>query len=289
MVGSAIATAAGARAIQAARQPVSNGTFAFDAMTDDSSGILLQLKNAPKAAIIAFGISGVHACASDPAKSHELNVNRVVAVCRAVADAGTLPVLFSTDSVFGGDAKLWAEDDKPQPINEYGRQKFAAEEAVAKLGIPYLIMRLSRVVADHAHHRDILFQWCSLIREKKPVRVATDLNFTPIAASDLGTIAMSLIDADVRGLIHVAGPTVVSAPELFEMLKAECRKAGYASEIPVDDYKVADLADTEPRTANTMLSIARLKTLLSPRFEPLEDTVRSVAAAAFSRQMSPLS
>src|SRR5258707_305735 len=88
-VGSAIAAAAGERALAAARPPVAPGTFAFDA-TNDVLPLLERLK--PQAAVLAFGISGTHTCASIPDESRFLNVTRVLAIAKAVAQSGALPI-----------------------------------------------------------------------------------------------------------------------------------------------------------------------------------------------------
>jgi dTDP-4-dehydrorhamnose reductase len=280
-VGSAIAVAAGGRAVRAARMPIARGILPFDAMTDDVARLLESMTTPPKAVVIAFGISGVHTCASDPATSSRLNVDRVLAVAALAAQHGTLPVLFSTDCVFDGTAKLWSEQDEPRPICEYGRQKRAAEQNVAELGIPYLVIRLSRVLADHARRRDILYEWCDKIRHGVTIQVPADQRFTPIAAGDLGRIAVALIDAGVRGLINVAGPEQVSTATLFEMLCGAIRDLGVILPVKREVCRVSDLPGLDQRPASTMLSIQHLQRIIAPQFTPLSDTVRSVAASAF--------
>lgn len=284
MVASAIAAAAGDRVIAAARPPVTGRTLPYDALTSDLSSLLEQLETPPGVVVIAFGISGAHTCAVDPVASRRVNVDRVLAAARAAANFGALPVLFSTDSVFDGTSKLWSETDTPAPLNEYGRQKAIVEQEVERLEIPYLMLRLSRVIADHSHHRDILFKWCNLVREKKPIRVAVDLNFTPIAAADLGAIAVALIDANVRGLVNIAGPQRVSSPELAELLHNALRDIGADSYFETETCRVDELPGLDDRPPNTMLSIKKLERILSPRFQPLPETVRGVASAAFARE-----
>lgn len=282
MVGSAIAAAAGERAVQAARKPVASGVLPFDALTDQVAQTLERMKLPPKAVVIAFGISGVHTCASEPIQSRHLNVDRVVAVATAAAKHGSLPVLFSTDCVFDGRPVLWSEQDQPDPICEYGRQKHAAEQAVAALDIPYLLIRLSRVVADHAGRRDILYQWCEQIRRGEKIQLATDQRFTPITAADLGPIALALIDAGVRGLVHAAGPDQVSTPMLFELLCDACRDLGVHVSVKRDICRVSDLPGIDRRPPSTMLSIKNLERLIVPQFTPLSEAVRNVAASAFA-------
>jgi dTDP-4-dehydrorhamnose reductase len=281
-VGSALAAAAGERATKAARMPVASGTLPFDALTDDVARLLEAMKAPPKAVVIAFGISGVHTCASDPIASSKLNVDRVLVAAASAAKCGTVPILFSTDCVFDGTPVLWSEQDEPRPICEYGRQKRAAEQTIAELGIPYLVIRLSRVVADHARRRDILYEWCDKIRRGATIQVPADQRFTPIAAADLGRIAVALIDADVRGLINVAGPEQVSTPALFDMLCAAIRDLGVTVPVKRNICRVSDLPGLDRRPASTMLSIEQLERTIAPRFTPLPDTVRSVAASAFA-------
>jgi dTDP-4-dehydrorhamnose reductase len=281
-IGSAIAAAAGERAIHAARLPVESGTLPFDALTDDVGQLLERMRAPPKAVIIAFGISGVHTCASDPVGSSRLNVDRVLAVAASAAKCGALPVLFSTDCVFDGTPVLWSEQDDPNPICEYGRQRLAAHEGVVALGIPHLIIRLSRVVADHARRRDILYQWCDKICRGATIQLPADQWFTPIAAADVGRIVVALLDADVRGLIHVAGPEQISTPMLFDLLYKTVRGLGVNLPVKRDVCRVSDLPGLDRRPPSTMLSIKRLERIAAPRFASLPDTVRSVAASAFA-------
>jgi dTDP-4-dehydrorhamnose reductase len=276
--------AGGERAVAAARLPVAPGTLAFDAVTGDIRPLLDETK--PSAVVLAFGISGTHTCASIPAQSRLLNVDRIVAITAAVAGIGALPVLLSSDCVFDGSPRVWSEEDQRDPICEYGRQKRDAENAVANLGVPYLMLRLSRVIADHACRRDLLYQWCALIHARKPVQLASDQCFRPIAAADLGRIAVELIDANARGLIHVAGTQEVTSPQLFELLYDCLQQAGEEITVEREPCHVADLPGLEPRPAYTLLSIERLKTIINPRFTPLEESIRSVAERSFA--ISPM-
>lgn len=56
-------------------------------------------------------------------------------------------VHFSTDYVFSGDKKKkeFTEDDKPNPINVYGKTKAQGEEAVIQAKINYYLIRVSKL------------------------------------------------------------------------------------------------------------------------------------------------
>src|SRR4051794_41117093 len=103
-IGSAITAAAGSRAIPAARLPVAPGTLPFDAVADDIRPLLDTTH--PAVVVLAFGISGTHTCASIPVQSRLLNVDRVIALTKAVAQSGALPILLSSDCVFDGSPSV---------------------------------------------------------------------------------------------------------------------------------------------------------------------------------------
>jgi dTDP-4-dehydrorhamnose reductase len=121
-----------------------------------------------------------------------------------------------------------------------------------------------------------------LIHARKPVQLAANQCFRPIAAADLGHIAVELIDRETRGLIHVAGSETITSPELFELLY-ECLR-GHGIDIPVEREicRVEDLPGLELRPASTLLKTERLKQLIEPRFMPLKQAVRTVAERAFA-------
>src|SRR5262249_18393968 len=184
--------------------------------------------------------------------------------------------------VFDGSPKVWSERDDTGPICEYGRQKRDAEKAVADLGVPYLLLRLSRVIADHSCRRDLLYQWCALIHARKPIQLPQDQCFRPIAAADLGRIVMELIDSQARGLFHVAGPEQVTSPALFEMLSGALNECGVQIAATRELCRVANLPGLELRPAYTLLAIDRLQRQINLRFAPLKATVRAVAERAFA-------
>jgi dTDP-4-dehydrorhamnose reductase len=279
-VGSAIAAAAGERALCAARLPAGAGTLVFDALTDDLARLLERTR--PQVVVLAFGISGTHTCASIPRDSRFLNVDRTLAITEAVARIGALPVILSTDCVFDGSPVIWSEQDETAPICEYGRQKRDAEEAVANLGVQYLLLRLSRVIADHSCRRDLLYQWCALIHARKPVQLAENQCFRPIAADDLGRIAVELIDHRARGLIQVAGSETVTSPVLFELLYESLGEHGINIPVEREICRVEDLPGLELRPANTLLGTDLLRQLINPCFTPLKTVVRGVVERAFA-------
>jgi len=72
-------------------------------------------------------------------KVNVLGTQNVVSACRT---SGKYLIHVSTDFVFDGKKKEpYTEEDKPNPIEWYGKTKFWAEEEVRKGGINYAIVR----------------------------------------------------------------------------------------------------------------------------------------------------
>jgi dTDP-4-dehydrorhamnose reductase len=132
----------------------------------------------------------------------------------------------------------------------------------------------------------LLYQWCALIHARKPIQLAEDQCFRPIAAADLGRIVVELIDSQARGLFHVAGPEQVTSPELFRLLYNSLNEYGVQFSVQRELCRIKDLPGLELRPAYTLLAIERLKRQINPRFAPLETTVRTVAERAFA--LSPI-
>ena len=280
-LGAAIAAVAGDRAIVAARKGASLNQIAFDVLKDDPAALIERLDCQPKAMVLAFGISGINACANDPAGTRLVNVDRTLALAAAAAGRGIMPVLLSTDYVFDGSKEFSSEEDEPKPICEYGGQKLAAEQALAAFQKPHLILRIGRVIADHIHRRDWLYRWCAQMQHGSAISLAPDQFLSPIAAEDAGRIIVSLIESDASGLLHVAGPNRISAVGLHGVLASACSELKVAVSAPVELSPLSDMSPRERRPRSTAMSVERLRKLLNPHFTSLDSCAMAVASSFF--------
>lgn len=85
------------------------------------------------------GVVDVDACARDPETAWRVNVEGTANVARFTS---AKVVFMSTDYVFGGASASFAEDDPPDPINVYGRQKLEAERRLLETDPAHLVLRL---------------------------------------------------------------------------------------------------------------------------------------------------
>lgn len=138
------------------------------------------------------------------------------------AALGAALLHFSTDYVFdGAKGSAYIETDIPNPLNIYGRSKWAGEQAVQQVGGAYLILRTSWV---YSLRRDSfvtkVLKWA---RQQRTLRLVTDQVSNPTWARMLAEVTAQMLAVggrDVvpwltehRGLYHLAGDGYASRME----------------------------------------------------------------------------
>ena len=116
-------------------------------------------------------------------------------------DDGAIFVHYSTDYVFDGQKEGgYKENDKPSPIQNYGRTKLTGEQEVQKVGGKYFIIRLQKLFgrpAQSAAAKKSFFEtMLALARVKKELEVVDEelANFT--YAPDLAEYTKFLVDGN---------------------------------------------------------------------------------------------
>ena len=89
----------------------------------------------PNAVVHLAAMSKVEPCEREREACWEVNVHATERLARACRRHGARLVFLSTDFVFDGASGPYAEEDRPAPINAYGRSKLAAENAIRGSGL----------------------------------------------------------------------------------------------------------------------------------------------------------
>src|SRR5258708_17500931 len=110
---------------------------------------------------------------------------------------GAILVHYSTDYVFDGAKKSpYHEADLANPINVYGKTKFAGEQAIRGSGVPHLIFRTSWVYAPRG--RNFLLTILRLATEREELRIVSDQVGAPTCSSEVAA-------APGKGLTQILG------------------------------------------------------------------------------------
>ena len=160
----------------------------------------------PEIIIVPAGISTDNAPVERIRETNITAVQHIVDATRALKNHPTV-VLFSTEQVFGGSKSEYTEGDEPDPVNEYGKSKAAAEKIVRAYD-PHLIVRLSAVLGpkEADDHHNFLTKFAA----GELPSVFSDVYRRPIYIKDAARAIAFAIQHDVRGTLHVTGNTLLS-------------------------------------------------------------------------------
>ncbi|MBI3726357.1 SDR family oxidoreductase [bacterium] len=160
----------------------------------------------PDAVLLPAGFTWVDGCEKDPARSALENRERPLAVARLAARAGAVFVYYSTDYVFDGTSGPYSESDPTAPLQVYGRDKLACEEALAREGLPHLVLRTTTVFGPELQGKNFVLQLVAKARAGERLKVPRDQLATPSFSPDGARATIELLEAGERGVFHVAGP-----------------------------------------------------------------------------------
>ncbi|HET6724042.1 MAG TPA: SDR family oxidoreductase [Chitinophagaceae bacterium] len=165
----------------------------------------------PDVVIHAGAMSKPDECETNQMLAYLMNVEGTVQLLINSADLKSFFVFLSTDFVFDGERGMYHEDDKPNPINYYGRTKLEAEEAVKEYEFNWAIVRTVLVYGkNHSGHSNIL----KIVKEKlekgEEYSVVDDQLRTPTYVEDLAKGIVSIIERNATGIFHLSGKDILT-------------------------------------------------------------------------------
>ena len=195
------------------------------------------MRNAkPQLVVNAAAYTAVDAAETDESTASAVNAEAPRLLAMEAKQIGALLVHFSTDYVFDGAKKTsYLETDAPNPLNAYGRSKFAGEQAIRDSGVAHLICRTSWVYATHG--RNFLLTILRLGTQREELKIVADQVGAPTCAFDLAeatTRIVAGIIAAPKGELacqQLAGTYHMTAAGLttwYEFAKAILEEAGRA-------------------------------------------------------------
>ena len=157
----------------------------------------------PDIVINLAAMTDVDGCEAEPEAAHKVNVNSIRYFLDYHSD---LFVQISTDYVFNGKNGPYDEEDKPDPINVYGKTKLLAEQLIQASSNPWITIR-TNVVYDYTKRTKASFvKWViDSLRVKKPIRVVDDQWNNPTYTVALAQVLRKMIDEGITGLYNYGG------------------------------------------------------------------------------------
>src|SRR5260370_21258566 len=127
----------------------------------------------PQFIVNAAAYTAVDQAETDETTAHAVNAQAPGLLAEEAQKIGAVLVHYSTDYVFDGTKKLpYGEADSTNPINVYGKTKFAGEQAIRSSGVSHLIFRTSWIYATRG--RNFLLTILLLATEREELRIVSD-------------------------------------------------------------------------------------------------------------------
>ena len=142
-------------------------------------------------------VNAVAYTAVDKAESEEplarlVNADAPQVLSEEAKRSNALLVHYSTDYVFDGTKTTpYVEDDKPNPINAYGRTKLAGEQNIQATGCRHLILRTSWVYSSRG--QNFIKTILRLAQQREELRIVADQIGAPTSARFIADVTSRIL------------------------------------------------------------------------------------------------
>ena len=124
----------------------------------------------------------------------------------------------STDYVFDGTKELWKENDKPNPLGNYGKSKLEGEKVVENLASSWCIARISTPFGLHPNKKSFPLWVSDNLKLKNEINVLVDQFTSPTYAPNLSKMLIEISERQLLGILHVSGASRISRYEFAELI-----------------------------------------------------------------------
>lgn len=175
---------------------------------------LAQIK--PAVIVNAAAFTDVERAERQPQAAYAVNASACGVLATSAQQLGARLLHFSTDYVFGGGqagaSRPWRESDVCQPLNVYGHSKLAGEQAIARSGCRYWIIRTAWLYESASVN--FLTQILQAALVQSQLQVVSDQVGAPTRAAWLADAAAHMLGSPLaqhsaNGIFHLtaAGQT----------------------------------------------------------------------------------
>ncbi len=190
----------------------------------------------PDILINAAAFTAVDECEKKADKALSVNGEAVGYLAIACRKIDCLLVQYSTDYIFGGrKPKGYNENDKPHPINTYGKSKLYGEKMLKKYGKDYYIIRTSWLYGKNG--RNFVDAICEMSPKRFEIKVVNDQFGKPTYARDLANRTKEIIDKKLAfGIYHLTNEGVTT---WYKLAKEVCRIKRFKTRIlPITSFEI---------------------------------------------------
>jgi dTDP-4-dehydrorhamnose reductase len=234
----------------------------------------------PQLIVNAAAYTAVDRAETDEATAHMVNAEAPGIMAAEAKKIGAALLHYSTDYIFDGTKRIpYEEADSANPVNVYGKSKYAGEQAIRASGAPHLIFRTAWVYSTRG--KNFLLTILRLATEREELRIVCDQVGSPTCASELAAATCKILagiternggqfaSSEVSGTYHVSAAGQTSWYDFAEAIREEVLSAPHPQKWLADATKgrpwiaqrvtpisTEEFHSTTPRPAYSVLSNA---------------------------------
>lgn len=189
--------------------------YTFDSSTEDitdKNSIQTRIRESDASVVLHLAAkTHVDGCEMDKdqkesGEAWKINVLGTENIVDACLKSRKKLIYISTDFVFDGRKTTpYTENDKPNPVNWYGRTKYGGEKIILDSGLNHIIARIAYPYRTKFERLDFARALVERIRNKEKISAITDHIMTPTFIDDIASALDVLVKKNERGIFHVVG------------------------------------------------------------------------------------
>ena len=165
----------------------------------------------PDVIINSAAYTNVDGCESEKELSWSINVTGVENIVKYGRACDAHLIHISSDYIFDGMNGPYIENEIPNPISHYGKEKLAGENVIISGRIKHTIVRTNVLYGATQFGRPDFVKWVyDSLSEKKNIRIVRDQINNPTYIDDLSSAISKIIEFDKNGIYNVGGAEILS-------------------------------------------------------------------------------
>lgn len=248
-------------------------TIKFDFRDYKYLGQILDMVS-PQIIFDTAAISSIDSAILDPQLTQSVNVlaPRELALWSKINRARLIH--FSTDFVFDGEKSEYDENDKANPLSEYGKSKFEGDKEIMMNGENFAIIRPIMVFGwKQSWQRNNIFTWViQELNAGNAISVTDDQFRMPTLDSDLAHNAIELALSKNLGIFHLSGPEKINVLKFTQKIA----KKFQLDENLIRPIKTSELIGSQPRPLHSCYNLSKIKSIPNMQFTPIDEALEKL-------------
>ena len=189
-------------------------------ITDQKQVAKLIESEKPKVVINTAAMTNVDLCEDEKKACDDLNVDAVRYLADTCAKIDAHLIQISTDFIFDGEDGPYTEEDKPNPLSNYGLSKLKSEQLLQAHSVKWTVLRTIIVfgVGEKLSKGNIVLWAKGALEKGDPLNIIDDQFRAPTLAEDLADICILAAKKKAFGIFNASGKDIMSIYEIVERI-----------------------------------------------------------------------